>query len=148
MNNILFRTWALIRNLINVSSFKVKHFIMSLSQRAWFRFNRGLRKCQSVFLKIPHYGRSRRWLQLFQSYSCKHWYENWYLHFYKICDNQIWHVVTSREVDSNETNQAGASDAITSISHDKLKPFYLHYKSVYGHKAWPDGTLSWSHKVT
>ena len=33
---------------------------------------------------------------------------NWYLHFYKSSDYQIWQAGTSREVDSNDNNQAGA----------------------------------------
>ena len=46
---------------------------------------------------------------------------------------------TSREVDSNEINQAGAGDVITSRSHDKIKTLYLHYQSVSGHQTWQDG---------
>ena len=33
-------------------------------------------------------------------------------------------------------NQAGAGDAITSRSHDKLKTLYLHYQSAYGYQTW------------
>ena len=42
-------------------------------------------------------------------------------------------------VDSNETNQAGAGDAIMSISRDQLKPLYLPYHIVYGHQTLLDG---------
>ena len=28
-------------------------------------------------------------------------------------------------------------------SHNKLKPLYLHYYSVYDHQTWQDGDLSW-----
>ena len=48
---------------------------------------------------------------------------------------------TSIELDPNETNQAGAGDAITSGSRQKLKT-YLHYQSAYGHQTWPDGNLT------
>ena len=48
---------------------------------------------------------------------------------------------TSIEFDPNETNQAGAGDAITSGSRQKLKT-YLHYQSAYGHQTWPDGNLT------
>ena len=43
--------------------------------------------------------------------------------------------------DSNETNQGGAGDIITSRSRDKQK--YLHYQSAYGHQTWEDGNLPW-----
>ena len=52
------------------------------------------------------------------------------MHFYKTYDHQIWQ--TDTEVHSDETNQAGAGDAISSRSCDKLKK-YLHYQSGYGH---------------
>ena len=45
---------------------------------------------------------------------------------------------TFRRVDSNETNQVGASDVITS-SRDKIKPLYLYYYSDYGHQTWQNG---------
>ena len=41
-------------------------------------------------------------------------------------DHQSWQTSASTEVDSNETNQAGAHDVITSASCDKLKTLYLH----------------------
>ena len=41
-------------------------------------------------------------------------------------DHQIWQAGTSTGFDSNETNQAGARDFITSTVHDKLKTLYLH----------------------
>ena len=37
-----------------------------------------------------------------------------------------WRAGTSTGFDSNETNQAGATDVITSISRGKLKKLYLH----------------------
>ena len=37
------------------------------------------------------------------------------------------------------TNQAGATDVITSRSREKLKPLYLHYHIAYGHQTWEDG---------
>ena len=40
-------------------------------------------------------------------------------------DHQIWQAGTSTGFDSNQTNQAGAGDVITSRSCDKLKT-YLH----------------------
>ena len=102
-----------------------------------------LQNCKSEFLilKISQYDRSRRWVQIFPRYSSKNWYKNWYLHFYKTYDHQIWQACTSTGVYSNETNQAGAGDVITSRSHDKLKILYLHYQGAYGHQTWQDGNL-------
>ena len=45
-------------------------------------------------------------------------------------DYQIWQAGASPGFDSNETNQAGAGDVITSRSRGKLKILYLHYQSV------------------
>ena len=109
--------------------------------------------CKSVFLilKISQYGGSGRWVLLFSRYPCKIWHKNWYLHFYKTYDHQIWQTGASAGLDSNETNQAGAGDAITARSRDKLKALYLHYQSVYGHQTRQDGNLSWwapVHKIT
>ena len=78
-------------------------------------------------------------VQLFPRYPCKNWYKNWYLHFYKTYDHQICQAGTSIGFDSNETNQAGAGDVITSRSRDKLK--HLLNQSVYGHQTWQDGNL-------
>ena len=113
----------------------------------------GLWDCKSVFLiiKISQYGESRWWVQLFPMYPCKNWYKNWYLHFYRTHDHQIWQAGTPTGFASNETIQAGAGDVITSRSHDKLKTYYLHYHSAFGHITWQDGNLpSWApaHKVT
>ena len=55
-------------------------------------------------------------------------------------DCQFGQAGTSRGVDSNETNQAGDGDVITSRLRDKLKA-YLHYHSVYDHQPWQDGNL-------
>ena len=55
-------------------------------------------------------------------------------------DHQIWQAGTLTGFDSNETNQAGAGDVITSRSHEKLKT-YFHYQSAYGHQTWQDGNL-------
>ena len=44
----------------------------------------------------------------------------------------MWQAGTSTGFDSNETNQAGAGDDITSRSRDKLKSLYLHYHIAYG----------------
>ena len=57
--------------------------------------------------------RLRRWLQLCPSYSCKNFYKNWDLYFHETNDNQIWHTGTFREVDLNETDQAGVRGVIT-----------------------------------
>ena len=63
----------------------------------------------------------------------------------------FWQAGTSTAgFDSNETNQADASDVITSRPRDKLKT-YLHYQSAYCHQTWQDGNLPlWApaHKVT
>ena len=109
--------------------------------------------CKSLFLilKISQYGGSGRWVLLFSRYPCKIWHKNWYLHFYKTYDHQIWQTGASAGLDSNETNQAGAGDAITARSRDKLKALYLHYQSTYGHQTRQDGNLSWwapVHKIT
>ena len=50
-------------------------------------------------------------------------------------DHQIWPAGTSTRSDSNETNQAGAGDVITSRLCGKLKT-YLHYHSTYDHQTW------------
>lgn len=61
--------------------------------------------------------------------------------FHKTYDHKIWQAVTSREVDSSETNQAGAGDAIMSRSRDKLERLYLHYKGAYGYQTRRDSNL-------
>ena len=38
--------------------------------------------------------------------------------------------------------QTGAGEVITSGSCDKLKIFYLHYQSAYGHQTWQHGKLT------
>ena len=103
--------------------------------------------CKSVFLilKISQYGVSRRCVQLFPRYPRMNWYKNWYLHFYKTYDHQIWREGTSAGFHSNETNQACAGKVITSRSLDKLKTF------ASGHQTWLDGNLprcAPDHKVT
>ena len=58
---------------------------------------------------------------------------------------------TSRRLDWNEANQAGAGDVIMSRSLDKLKTLYLHSQSANCHETWQDGDLSWwapTHNVT
>ena len=47
---------------------------------------------------------------------------------------------TSREVESNVTNQAGAGNVTTSRSLDKLKS-YIHYQRSYRHQPWLDRSL-------
>ena len=47
-----------------------------------------------------------------------------------------WQAVASIGFDSNDTNQAGAGDFITSRSRDKLKALYLYYQSAYGYQTW------------
>ena len=39
------------------------------------------------------------------------------------------------------SNLAGAGDAITSGSRDKLKTLYLQYQLAYGHQTWQDDDL-------
>ena len=56
-------------------------------------------------------------------------------------DHQIWQAGTSTGFDSTETNQAAASEVITSRSRDKLKTLYLHYQRIYAHQAWQNGNL-------
>ena len=63
-----------------------------------------------------------------------------YLHFGKTYDHQIRQAGTSTGVDSNETNQAGAGQVITSRSRDKQKT-YFHYQSAHGHQTWQGGNL-------
>ena len=96
----------------------------------------GLPNCKSVFLilKIWQYVRSRRWVQHFRRYPCKIWYKNWYLHFYTTYDHHIRQARTSARLYSNETNQVGAGDAITSRSRNKLKALYLYYHRAYALK--------------
>ena len=124
----------------DIFSFSVKHCMISLSLRALFKFNRGFQNCQSTFLKISHYGRSRQRVGLFQSFHESIQYKNRYIHFHKIYDNQIWHVVTFREVNSNETNQAGTCYGITSRSLDKLN-IYLHQNIYRRMVTYLDGLL-------
>ena len=59
-------------------------------------------------------------------YSCKNWYKNSRLYLHKTYDYLSFQASTSRGVDSNETNQAGAGNVITSRSSDKL----YHYISI------------------
>ena len=99
----------------------------------------GLRNCKLVFLILKISVDRGGEVQLFPRYPCKNWYKNWYLHFYKTYDHQICQAGTSIGFDSNETNQAGAGDVITSRSRDKLK--HLLNQSVYGHQTWQDGNL-------
>ena len=47
---------------------------------------------------------------------------------------------TSIGFDSNDTNQAGAGDVITSRSRDKLKTC-LNSLRPYDHQTWQDGNL-------
>ena len=120
-------------------------FFFSISSQPYL----GLLNCKSVFLilKITQFGGPTRRVQLFSRYPCK----NWYLHFYKTYDQQIWKAHTSRGFDLSNTNQAGAGDVLTSWSRDKLKTLYLDYLSAYGHQTWLDGNLPcWApaHKVT
>ena len=51
----------------------------------------------------------------------------------KTYDHQTQQARTSRGIDSDETNQAGAGDAIMSGPRDKLKTLYLHYQSAFGY---------------
>ena len=62
------------------------------------------------------------------------WYKNWYLHFYKTYDSQIWQAGTSTGFDSNKTNKADAVDVITLRSRNKLKNLNLNWQSAYGHQ--------------
>ena len=71
---------------------------------------------------------------VFLRYSCNNVNKNWYLHFHKAYDHQIWQAGTSRGIDPNETNQLDGSDVITSRS---LK--YPNYQNAYGHQTWQDG---------
>ena len=112
-----------------------------------------LRNCNLVFLmlKILQYDGSRRLVQLFLRYLCKNYYSNWYLHFQKTYDHQIWQAGTSTKFDSNETNQPGTGGVITSRSRDRLKALYLQNQITYGYQAGQVGNLSWwacAHKVT
>ena len=95
----------------------------------------GFRNYKSVFLilKILPYEGSRQWVKLFPKHPCKNWYKDWYLHSYRTYSHQIWQAGTSAGFDSNETNETGTDDVITSRLHDKLKALYLHCHSVYGH---------------
>ena len=86
-----------------------------------------LRNYKSVFLilKISQYGVPRLWVQLFPKCWCKNWYKNWYLHFHKTYNHQVRQAGTSLGVGSNETNPAGAGDAITSKPRAKLKKYRI-----------------------
>ena len=59
---------------------------------------------------------------------------NRWLISYDTYDHRICQPCTSTGFDSNQTNQAGAGDLITSRSSDKLKVIYLDYHSAYGTK--------------
>ena len=96
-----------------------------------------------LILKIFQYGDLSWWVQLFSRYPCKNWYNNWYLHFYKSYDHQMWQTDISTGVDSIVKNQAGAGDVITSRSCDRLKALYLHYQCAYGNQTWQDDILTW-----
>ena len=104
----------------------------------------GLQNYKSVFL-ISQYGGSRQWVQLFLRYPCKNWNKNWYLHFHKTYDHQIWQAGTSRGVGSSRTQVlvassrwlAGVGDVITSSSPDKLKT------SPLPGCLWPPNLAGW-----
>ena len=83
----------------------------------------GLWNCKSLFviLKFSQQGGLRQWVQLFSKYPRKNWYENWCRHFNRAYDHQVWRAGTSKELDSNDTNQAGPGDTIKSRSNGKLK---------------------------
>ena len=68
--------------------------------------------------------------------------KEFYLHFHKTHDNQIWQAATPRRIDSSEINQAGAGDFNKSRSCDKWKP-YLHNQSAYGYQTFQDGNVPW-----
>ena len=63
------------------------------------------------------------------------------IHFYKTYDHQIRQEGTFTGFDSNETNQAGAGDIITSTASDRLKSSYAYYHSAYGHQTWQENNL-------
>ena len=46
-------------------------------------------------------------------------------------EHQIWQAGTTREIDTNETNKAGAGDII----------LYLYYQSFYSHHTLQNGNL-------
>ena len=107
-----------------------------------------LQNCKSVFmiLKIWHGGGLKN-VHHFLRYPNKIWYQNWYLDFYKGYDRQIWQAGASIGFDSNETNQANASDVIKS----RYLKIYLHYKSAHSHQTWQEGNFPWwvsAHKDT
>ena len=105
-------------------------FLQQLSSGLWDW------KLLFLILKISHCGRLRSWVKLFQRYSCKNYYENWYLPFRETCVHKIWQTGTSRGVASNETNQVGTGDIISSRSQDKLNispwPVYLWLQNLGG----------------
>ena len=84
-----------------------------VNQYSWFwkSLNMADRSCEFSF---------------FARYSCKNWYKNWYLHFHKTYDQQIWRTDTSRGFDSNETNQDGFGDVITSVSRGIERCYNFH----------------------
>ena len=51
---------------------------------------------------------------------------NWNLYFYKTHRHQILQAGISKGLGSNDTNQAGAGEAITQRSRNKLEMLYYH----------------------
>ena len=90
----------------------------------------------SWFWKSLSIYRTNWWVRIFPRCSRRNWYENWYLHFHKTYNHQIRQADTSRGVESNETNHAGADGIITSRPRDKIKTLYLHYQISNGHQTW------------
>ena len=104
-----------LRETLNVLKVLVLLIIIFLPAVPW------LWNFKSVFLilKILQYARLRWWVQLFPRYPCNNWYKNWYFHFYKISDHQIWQAGISIRSDWNETNCRWPVD-VTSLRRDHV----------------------------
>ena len=97
----------------------------------------GFQNYKSVFLILKSLNMVVRRVEILR-FLRKNWCKNWHYHFHATYDHQIWLACTSRGVDSNETNQAGAGEVIMPRSYNKQK-LYLHYQSTYDHHTWRDG---------
>ena len=83
--------------------------------------------------------RPKQWVQYFQKYSCKNWYNNWYLHLLQLfitTDNLPWWSPTHKVT----------WPLITWFwrSRNKPEPLYLHYHSAYGHQTWKSCDYPWA----
>ena len=73
---------------------------------------------------------------LFQGTHARTDEKNWYFHFYRAYDHQIWQAGTSIGFDLNETNQAGAD-------YVKITWQIKFFLSLLTYFPWPPNSAEW-----